>query len=105
MPDQDLGSFNELFFTTAFDHVKEIRQQFPLIIEDHDNSEILYEIYRHAHSLKGSSQLMGFVTISELCQQIIAIVHKENQSQLDSAQMENLESIVNDLHNALLKIS
>ncbi len=86
MTDTDLLSYRDLFVTTGLEHIRLINAEFS---KNANPMDIVDEVYRRIHSLKGSSSIMGFSEISELCSNAgdLLISQKEHASE------ENLEKI------------
>ncbi|HDI12024.1 MAG TPA: chemotaxis protein CheA [Candidatus Bathyarchaeota archaeon] len=62
----DTEQYKELFIEEAKEHLQIITQSLLDLEKNPDNIEILNKIFRSAHTLKGSSGMMGFNDISEL---------------------------------------
>ena len=62
----DTEQYKELFIEEAKEHLQIITQSLLDLEKNPDNMEILNKIFRSAHTLKGSSGMMGFNDISEL---------------------------------------
>ena len=101
MPDQDLGSFIDLFFSTANDHYASIKEQILRISEKEDNTSVLYEIYRRSHSLKGSSMMMGYKNITEVCVSLVSLVHPENGQVFQLDQLSQLNILTEKLYEQI----
>jgi chemosensory pili system protein ChpA (sensor histidine kinase/response regulator) len=56
----------EIFALEAEDHLRSLSTQLPMLQEQPDNKELLQEIRRSAHTLKGSASMVGFRAITKL---------------------------------------
>jgi two-component system chemotaxis sensor kinase CheA len=66
----DTSAFTKQFVEEARDRLKSLGVLM-LRLEDHPESgEIIADVFREAHSLKGSSQMLGFVDISQIAHQL-----------------------------------
>lgn len=106
MPAPDITDFTELFFKTASDHVREIEKLLDYIESSPTPTKIIDEIFRHVHSLKGSSSVMGYTQIAEACEKLDVIIHPEKGSFVYTKEAsEEISSLIakikNDLGNAL----
>lgn len=105
MSAQDLSEYKDLFIQSAKDHLKALEQQISLINPSENSKEILEEIYRRAHSLKGSSAIMGHSSITQLCSGIIDLTHSEDAfSTMDQHTINQLKAKINTLRELLEKI-
>ncbi|MEM3731125.1 MAG: chemotaxis protein CheA [Candidatus Bathyarchaeia archaeon] len=62
----DVRQYKQAFIDEARDHLDAITQALLILEKDQKNSEALNAIFRAAHTLKGSSGMMGYKDISEL---------------------------------------
>ncbi len=66
----DTSAFTQQFVEEARDRLRSLGALL-LRLEDHPESpEIIADVFREAHSLKGSSQMLGFVDISQIAHQL-----------------------------------
>lgn len=72
MTPRDTAGYNNLFLKSAWEHIKALD-----ILLNSDNLPDQKEVFRHVHSLKGSSQMMGYKKIAEACSEIIAHIRPE----------------------------
>lgn len=69
-----------LFFTEVEENMENLEQGILKLEEDHDDKEIIQDIFRFAHSIKGASASMGFNVLKELTHQmefILDLIRKE----------------------------
>src|SRR5689334_21361666 len=62
---EDMSQFMGVFLDEAVEQL-EILEQDILILEQDASAHLLQEIFRAAHTLKGSSRAMGFAALGEL---------------------------------------
>src|SRR5690348_17355838 len=62
---EDMSQFMGVFLDEAVEQL-EILEQDILILEQDASAHLLQEIFRAAHTLKGSSRAMGFAAMGEL---------------------------------------
>ena len=87
-----ISGYDALFLKTAKEHTNAIEKNLTALATTYDKEVALQEIYRRAHSLKGSSTLMNYDVIAETCGKIIEIVHpRENIKEIgDTAPLASL---------------
>ena len=64
--DDNLSEYKEIFVNESKENLQSLNQSLLDLEEDLENTDLLNNIFRSAHSLKGSSATMGFTNISEL---------------------------------------
>lgn len=64
---EDLSKYLGLFETEAKQNLQDLGNEFVKLEKDPTNEEVLYNIMRMAHTLKGMSGTMGFKNLSSLC--------------------------------------
>ena len=62
----DNAQYLEIFIEESKEHLQELNQGILELEKDKDNIDVVNEIFRAAHTLKGMSGTMGFNTIMEL---------------------------------------
>ncbi len=65
-PAEDMEPLLPDFIDSARDNVEAINGGLSILAEEPSNSEVLQEVYRNAHSLKGSAMTMGFERMGKL---------------------------------------
>ena len=66
----DTSAFTKQFVDEARDRLKSLGVLMLRLEDQPQSSEIIADIFREAHSLKGSSQMLGFVDISQIAHQL-----------------------------------
>ncbi|MBN2025504.1 MAG: chemotaxis protein CheA [Actinobacteria bacterium] len=64
--DMDISQYKELFISEAQEHLEALNQSMLDLEKDPGNPDVLTEIFRSAHTLKGMSATMGFDQLTEL---------------------------------------
>lgn len=64
--DMDVSQYKELFINEAQEHLEALNQSMVDLEKDPENPDVLTEIFRSAHTLKGMSATMGFDQLTQL---------------------------------------
>ena len=64
--DIDLSEYKEIFVNESREHLQVLNQSLLDLEKDPKNTDLLNNIFRSAHTLKGSSATMGYETVSKL---------------------------------------
>ncbi len=64
--DMDVSQYKELFINEAQEHLESLNQAMVELEKDPGNPDVITEIFRSAHTLKGMSATMGFDQLTEL---------------------------------------
>lgn len=64
--DMDISQYKDLFISEAQEHLEALNQSMVDLEKDPGNPDVLTEIFRSAHTLKGMSATMGFDQLTEL---------------------------------------
>ncbi len=64
--EMDISQYKELFVTEASEHLEALNQSLLELEKDPENPDVLTEIFRSAHTLKGMAATLGFDQLSEL---------------------------------------
>jgi chemotaxis protein histidine kinase CheA len=86
---------HQLFIKEGEKYVSGIRSGIQVLRENAADSEGLELIHKNAHALKGSSKMMGYDRIGEVCEKIEHVFEKliELKKPADSALLDDLESL------------
>ncbi|MDO8270091.1 MAG: Hpt domain-containing protein [Candidatus Levybacteria bacterium] len=102
MPTPDISDYNELFLRTAKDHVKALEELVLKLEATGPTPKITEEIFRQAHSLKGSSSVMGFKKITDLCTQIDQTIHPgDGKDRFEKKQTAEISRCIVEIKNIL----
>lgn len=106
MPTTDTADYNNLFLTTAQDHLDAVTKLIDAAKNENlDASNAASEIFRHIHSLKGSASVMGYEEIVKLCDLIDAVVHTDaNTFYMDASSLPKVENYLSAAQQSLDKL-
>lgn len=68
--EMDISQYKELFITEAQEHLDSLNKFLLQLESDPDNVDIVTEIFRSAHTLKGMSATMGYDQLTELAHEM-----------------------------------
>lgn len=94
--DMDVSQYKELFINEAQEHLEAMNQAMVELEKDPGNPDVLTEIFRSAHTLKGMSATMGFDQLTELTHEMENVLDG-----LRSGDMEASTEIVDLLFSCL----
>ena len=66
----DMSAFTRQFVDEARDRLRSLSALMLRLEEEPASAEIIADIFREAHSLKGSAQMLGFVDVSQIAHQL-----------------------------------
>lgn len=78
-----LGEYTEIFLEESEDQIEELNSNLLLLEHDHNNQEIINDIFRAAHSLKSSAAFVGLYNLSELAHTMENLLQKIREGSLD----------------------
>ncbi|MCC5813255.1 MAG: chemotaxis protein CheW [Leptospira sp.] len=78
-----LGEYTEIFLEESEDQVEELNSNLLLLEKDHNNQEIINDIFRAAHSLKSSAAFVGLYNLSELAHKMENLLQKIREGSLE----------------------
>ena len=96
MPDFDISQFKDMFISEAREYLTSLNNNLLKLEKDPQNLEVLNEIFRVAHTLKGMSATMGFDNIVTLSHRMESLLDK-----LRKKEKEVDESIIDLLFRGL----
>ncbi len=101
MTDTDLLSYRDLFIESAEEHVQKINSE---LTNSSARKEVIDEIYRRIHSLKGSSSIMGFSEISQLCTKAGDLLQDREKESTRDDNLKIVQEIVNNIQQKIEEI-
>jgi len=78
-----LGEYTEVFLEESEDQIEELNANLLRLEKDHQNSEIINDIFRAAHSLKSSSAFVGLYNLSDLSHKMENLLQKIREGTLE----------------------
>ena len=100
----DSNQYRELFIEEAREHVGALTKSLLALEKEHQNMEVVNMLFRSAHTLKGSSGLMGYNDLQELTHAMEDIFDdmrkgEKPSSDLISALLECVDALSSKLEN------
>ena len=105
--DMDLSSYKDLYISEAREYLSQISELLLSLERMPDNKDIIREIYRLMHSLKGSSATMGYSSIELLAHEaenLLSLV-RDGKIQVNSDLIDLLLSVVDSLNDAVNQVA
>jgi len=62
------------FFVEAVEHLEEMEKSLLQLEQDHENEDVLNEVFRSIHSIKGAAQYIGLERVSELSHRLESLL-------------------------------
>ena len=75
------SKYRELFVQEALEHVENLSQNLLKYEEEPNSKELVDNLFRSAHSLKGMAATMGYEQILEICKSIEEIFDRFRQNE------------------------
>lgn len=79
----DMSQYQELFFEEAFEHLQALNQNLLALESNPERLELLDNIFRAAHTLKGMSATMGYDTIAKTTHNMENLLERLRERQED----------------------
>lgn len=97
---RDIAGYNDLFLKTAREHIQALES-----LLSSPSLPDIKEVFRHVHSLKGSSQIMGYQEIAKSCSEIIANIRPQGTIlTADKELVSNLSTLVTELEKQINRV-
>ena len=77
-----LGEYTEIFLEESEDQIEELNANLLRLENDHNNPEIINDIFRAAHSLKSSAAFVGLYNLSDLSHKMENLLQKIREGKL-----------------------
>ena len=105
----DNDQYRELFIEEAKEHIETITKSMLILEKEPENQEVINMLFRSAHTLKGSSGMMGFKDFQELThamEDVFDDMRKGNKapSDLISLLFECVDALTQRLENIQNKL-
>ncbi len=105
----DNDQYRQLFIEEAKEHIDAITKSMLILEKEPENQEVINMLFRSAHTLKGSSGMMGFKDFQELTHTMEDVFDemrkgKQPSSNLTSAILECVDALSQRLENIQSKI-
>lgn len=109
----DNEQFRQLFIEEAKEHIETITQSLLILEKEPSNQEVVNALFRSAHTLKGSSGMMGFKDFQELTHSMEDVFDEMRKGNAPSSSLvsallecvdalsERLENITNNVDSAI----
>ncbi len=78
-----LGEYTEVFLEESEDQIEELNSNLLILEKDHNNREIINDIFRAAHSLKSSAAFVGLYNLSDLSHKMENLLQKIREEKLE----------------------
>ncbi|MCE9499930.1 MAG: Hpt domain-containing protein, partial [Leptospira sp.] len=78
-----LGEYTEAFLEESEDQIEELNSNLLIFEKDHNNREIINDIFRAAHSLKSSAGFVGLYNLSELAHKMENLLQNIRENKLN----------------------
>ncbi|MBE7410620.1 MAG: chemotaxis protein CheW [Leptospiraceae bacterium] len=86
-----LGEYTEVFLEESEDQIEELNSNLLILEKDHNDREIINDIFRAAHSLKSSAAFVGLYNLSDLAHKMENLLQKIREDKLEvNLQLVNL---------------
>ncbi|MBN1244077.1 chemotaxis protein CheA [Candidatus Bathyarchaeota archaeon] len=100
----DINQYKELFIEEAREHIVSLTKSLLSLEKDHQNIELVNMLFRSAHTLKGSSGMMGYIDLQDLTHAMEDIFDdmrkgKKPSSNLISVLLECVDALSSKLEN------
>ncbi len=100
----ETNEYRELFIEEAREHIDELTRSLLVLEKDSENMEVVNMLFRSAHTLKGSSGMMGYLDLQGLTHAMEDVFDemrkgKKPSSNLISALLECVDALSSKLEN------
>ena len=100
----DSSQYRELFIEEAREHIAALTKSLLILEKDQQNMELVNMLFRSAHTLKGSSGMMGYTDLQELTHAMESIFDDMRRgsrpsSNLISVLLECVDALSSKLEN------
>jgi len=101
------NQYIDIFIEETQEHLENLNSNLLLLEKDTDNTKVIDEIFRSAHTLKGMAATMGFENMTKVAHKMEDILHdvKNNKLKINSSIMDIIFKCVDTLGEMLDSIS
>ncbi|MFH1239380.1 MAG: Hpt domain-containing protein, partial [bacterium] len=83
MPDEmDISQYREMFISEAQEHLQEMNKSLLELEKKPEDTELLNQIFRNSHTLKGMAATMGYDNITKLSHQMEDVLDKLRKGEM-----------------------
>lgn len=106
MPDFDISQFKDMYISEAREYLTSLNNNLLKLEKEPQNLDVLNEIFRIAHTLKGMSATMGFDNVVTLSHRMESLLDKLRKKNLEVDQyiidllfkgLDTLEKLIEDI--------
>jgi len=106
MPDFDISQFKDMYISEAREYLTSLNNNLLKLEKEPQNLDVLNEIFRVAHTLKGMSATMGFDNVVTLSHRMESLLDKLRKKNLEVDQyiidllfkgLDTLEKLIEDI--------
>jgi len=103
----DTSQYLDLFLEESREHLQNMDKGLLDLEQSHDNLEVVNEIFRSAHTLKGMAGSMGFDVMMELTHQLENILDtiRNNETAINGAMIDSLFAAADQLEEMVDRIA
>ena len=101
MPNDDLSQYKDLYIKTANEYLAKINESLTSLSDPAKTSSAVDELYIAIHSLKGQSNVMGYIVAGNLCGE----VQEKLRIIKDSKNYDEVESLREPIEKIKLAIA
>ncbi|GBF11622.1 chemotaxis protein CheA [Tepidibacillus sp. HK-1] len=103
----DLNQYVEIFLEESKEHLQSLNEKLLLLEKDRQNLDLVNEIFRSAHTLKGMAATMGYESMATLTHEMENVLDqvRNHKKQVDPRLMDTIFHCVDLLEQMILSIS
>jgi len=103
----DVNQYLDIFLEESKEHLQQLNEKLLLLENDNKNINLINEIFRSAHTLKGMAATMGFVKMATLTHELESLLDlvRNNKKLIDSEIMDVLFHSVDILEQMVILIT
>jgi len=82
---EEFARIFNIFKEECEEHIQKLNEGFLLLEKEPGQPSLLSELFRHAHSIKGSARMMGFTSIEQMAHLMESILGKIKEGEIEVA--------------------